>query len=295
MISGNMSSQIDLSIIIVHATGVEILRQTLRSIRRSAPKLDFEIIIVDNNVKLGLEAILIEEFPEVKYTPMLRNVGFAAGMNVGIKQAVGKYVLIFNPDMIVQPNSLEILFDFMEKNEGVGIVGPRLLNTYGTLQYSCFRLPTAFLPLIRRTALQKTEFGKEKIAEYMMVDVDHDQIMDVDSLLGGAMFTRKSMLEQVGLFDERYFLYYEDNDLCREFWKKGFRVVYNPRSEMVHYHRRATADGGFFKQITSWITWVQIISFFKYMLKFAGEENPRLKYGELQSSTKNIERTEKKD
>lgn len=282
-----MSEKVDISIIIVHATGVEMLRQTLRGVRSAAPRLNYEIIVVDNNTELGLLSIIKKEFPEVKYLPMERNIGFGAGMNRGIEVAEGRYVLIFNPDIVLLNGSLEELFDFMEKNQDVGIVGPRLMNPDGSLQYSCYRLPTLLLPVYRRTFLGKLPFAKKVLDEYFMVDSDHNETMEVDALLGGAMFARKSMLMEVGLFDERYFLYYEDNDLCREFWKNNCKVVYHPRSEMIHYHRRETADGGFWRQLFSWLTLVQISSFIKYIIKHRGCNNPRLNYGESESISKN--------
>lgn len=284
-----MSKKLDLSIIIVHATGVEMLRQTLRGIRKASPRLDYEVIIVDNNTSLGLEEMMKIEFPEMNYIPMDKNIGFGAGMNVGIKVAEGKYILIFNPDIILPSGSLEELFDYMEKNDDVGVVGPKLLNADGSLQYSCYRLPTLFLPFLRRTPFGRLKFGQRIIDEYLMKDNDHSETMPVDSLLGGAMFTRSTILRKVGLFDERYFLYYEDNDLCRQFWKNGYKVMYHPRAEMMHYHRRATADGGLLRQLFSWITWVQISSFFKYMFKYAGEANPRLEYGKNTSGAEKIE------
>lgn len=268
-------SNIDLSILIVHATDLPVLRQTLRGIRRVAPKLSYELILIDNNTKAGLGPLVMREFPEVQYIPMATNVGFGSGMNAGIRKAQGKYILVFNPDIVPHPGSLEELHRYMEANEHIGMCGPQLVNADGTLQYSCYRLPHPLLPILRRTPLGRLPVFQGIINHYFMKDVPHDQILEVDSLLGGNMFIRRSALDDVGLFDERFFLYYEDNDLGRRFWESGYPVVYYPHSKMTHYHRRHTADGGLFSQIFSWLTWVQISSFIKYTRKYWGKSNPR--------------------
>ncbi|MBU0613906.1 glycosyltransferase family 2 protein [Patescibacteria group bacterium] len=271
-------SEIDVSIIIVHTFEKRKLRQTLRSIRRAAPKLKIEIIVVDNNPPAGMNDILREEFPQVKYIPLEKNKGFGGGMNQGIAVAKGRYILIFNPDIVVLPESLEAMASFMDENPDVGICGPKLLNADKSLQLSCYRQPTLLMPVYRRTPIGKLRFGREAIEDYLMRNVSHEEVMDVDSLIGAALFTRRSDLDSVGLFDERFFLYYEDNDLCRRFWENGKRVVYFPGAQMIHYHRRASADGGLFAQLRNKTTWIQISSFLKYRKKYRKSENPRLEY-----------------
>lgn len=269
-------SDIDVSILIVHTFEKPLLRQTLRGIRRAAPKIAYEVVVIDNNPSAGVEKMLKDEFQDVRYVQNDSNKGFGGGMNVGIRASRGRYVLIFNPDIIVQPDSLEKMVAYMDEHQDIGILGPKLLNPDGSLQYTCYRLPTLMLPVYRRTPLGKLPFAKKVIEEYLMVHENHDVVVDVDAMIGAALFSRRSMLEEVDLFDERYFLYYEDNDLCRKFWEAGYRVVYYPDVFMMHYHRRATADGGLFQQILNKFTWIQIHSFIKYYLKYRGKENPRL-------------------
>lgn len=270
-----MPAKKDLSILIVHTYELKMLRQTLRGLRRAAPQLNYEVITIDNNPSEGLFEMLQEEFPEVRYIRNDRNLGFGGAMNVGIRASEAEYVLIFNPDLIIQPGALEELKRFMDEHRDVGIVGPRLLNPDGSLQHSCYRLPTFFLPAYRRTPLGKTPFGRKTVDHYLMIGEDHSCTMDVDALIGACLFTRRSALDRVGLFDERFFLYYEDNDLCRRFWENGYRVVYHPDAEMVHYHRRASADGNLFRQLMSRFAWIQMHSHIKYQKKYWGSLNPR--------------------
>ena len=269
-------STVDVSIIIVHTFEKNLVRQTLRSIGRAAPAISYEIIIVDNNPSFGMKKILDRQFPSVRYLTLEKNVGFGAAMNVGIGAAKGKYILIFNPDIIVGAGSLEALCVFMDTHPSVGIVGPKLLNPDGTLQYSCYRIPTIFTPAYRRTFLQNFSFGKREIESYLMINDSHNETMDVDSLIGAALFSRRQTLERIGFFDERFFMYYEDNDLCRRVWEAGESVVYLPEAKMVHFHRRASADGTFFQQILSRFTWIQIASALKYFWKYRGKSSPRL-------------------
>ncbi|MFH1632171.1 MAG: glycosyltransferase family 2 protein [bacterium] len=269
------TSDLDLSIIIVHTFETGVLRQTLRSIRCAAPQLQFEVVIVDNNPVAGLHKLIKNEFPEIRYFPMAKNLGFGGGMNQGISRARGRYVLIFNPDIVVLPGSLEELMQFMDANPEVGIAGPQLLNPDGSLQHTCYRIPTFMIPAFRRTPLGKFPRAKNQVEEYMMIHDDHSETMDVDALIGAALFARREALARIGLFDERFFLYYEDNDLCRRCWENGYRVVYRPESKMLHYHRRMSADGGLVHQLTSKFTWIHIHSFLKYWKKYRGVGNPR--------------------
>lgn len=266
---------LDLSIIIVHTFEKHLIRQTIGSIRRAAPKLEFEIIVVDNNPQAGFGEMARIEFPQVRHIPLERNVGFGSAMNRGIDVARGRYVLIFNPDIVIQPESLETMLEFMDANPEVGMCGPQLRNPDGSLQFSCYRFPTLMIPAYRRTFLGKFGVGKQAVEDYLMMDESHDSEMEVDSLIGAALFTRKTALDDVGSFDERFFMYYEDNDLCRRFWEHGHKVVYYPNAQMVHYHRRASADGGLFQQMFNKFTWIQIISAIKFFYKYRGKESPR--------------------
>ncbi|MBT3230894.1 glycosyltransferase family 2 protein [Candidatus Uhrbacteria bacterium] len=273
----NNADKIDVSILIVHTFEGRLLRQTLSSINRAAPKVKFEVIIIDNNPEAGFAQVLKDEFPHIHHIGLERNVGFGAAMNVGLKAAKGRYVLIFNPDIVVQPESLESMLEFMDQNPDVGMCGPKLMNPDGSLQHSCYRFPTIMIPAYRRTPLGRLPVGRKAVDHYLMVHEDHGSQMDVDSLIGAALFTRRSALDEVGHFDERFFMYYEDNDLCRRFWENGHRVVYYPEAHMIHYHRRASADGSFIRQLFNRFAWIQIASALKFFAKYRSSENPRSK------------------
>lgn len=278
-----MRMPLDLSILIVHTFESRLMRQTIKSIRRAAPRLSFEIVVIDNNPAAGVEEILKNEFPDVRYLLTPRNDGFGSAMNKGIAEARGEYVLIFNPDIVVRPGSLEALHRFMEQNPRVGIVGPKLLNPDGTLQHSCSRYHTPLIPILRRTPLGRLPFGQRRLDDFLMTDVNHNETMNVDWLMGSALFTRRQALDEVGAFDEGFFMYFEDTDLCRRFWQSGWRVVYYPEARMVHYHRRASSDGNLFAQLFSPMTQEHMKSAVRFFRKYSGQTNPRERFEAQQS------------
>lgn len=268
-----MSDKIDVSIIIVHTFEKDTLRQTLRSIRRNAPVLQYEVIVVDNNPAFGFSEVL-EDFPDIRYFPLEANIGFGAAMNVGIRAARGEYVLIFNPDILISPGSLDALKAYMDAHPDVGVCGPQLHNPDGGPQFSCHRIPPRLWPLYSRTPIGKFSFGKHIVDHHLMKHEDYHETKPVHAMIGAALFTRGKALNDVGLFDERFFMYYEDDDLCRRFWEKGYKVMYYPEAKMMHYHRRASADGGLFSQIFNRFTWIQLKSFWHYQRKYWRKPDP---------------------
>lgn len=259
---------VELSILIVYMDGARLVRQTLRNLRRIAPAVPYEILVIDNNAKTGFGKILRKEFPEIRYIPMDKNRGFGTAMNVGIQAAKGEMVFIFNPDLAPEVGSFEKLVTYIRSHEDVGMVGPRLQNPDGTLQYSSFTHPTLLIPALRRTFLGKTAWGKNILAAFQMRDQDHAVAQNVDWIMGSAMLARRADLLALGGFDERFFMYYEDADLCRRVHEMGKRVVYFPEARMIHYHRRATADGSFIRQILNPLTWQHIRSALVYAKKY---------------------------
>lgn len=274
-----MVRMIDLSILIVHYNTPGLLRQTLKGIRQSAPQFKYEVIVVDNNPNHRVSEMLQKEFPEVSVILNDRNVGFGQGMNQAMVQAQGRYSLIFNPDIALFSGTLEKMIVFMNQNPRVGMLGPQLRHPDGSLQYSCYRFMKPSTILFRRLPFMRFwPRAKKAVAEYLMAEWDHEDIREVDYLLGAAMLVRREAIEQVGGFDPNFFVYFEDQDLCRRFWLAGWPVVYYPDVKMVHYHRRETAAGSFLAQLLNPLTRIQLKSALYYHKKYQGEGNPRLGY-----------------
>lgn len=259
---------VEVSILIVYMNGARIARQTLRNLRRVAPQTSCEIIVIDNNAKAGFGNLLAKEFPEIRYIPMDKNRGFGTAMNVGIRAAKGEMVFIFNPDLAPEPGSLDCMVKKLRSDASIGILAPQLLNADGSLQYSVLTYQTLIIPVLRRTFLGRTSWGEKKIAAFQMHDRDHSKEQDVDWAIGSAMLAWKKDLLALGGFDEQFFMYLEDEDLCRRMHAFGKRVVYFPEARMIHYHRRASADGSLLRQIFNPLTWQHIRSALLYAKKY---------------------------
>jgi GT2 family glycosyltransferase len=205
-----------------------------------------------------------------------KNIGFGAGNNIAIRKAKGEYILILNPDVAVLAEEITKLYTFIKENESIALVGPRLLNPDGSVQLSCFRFPTVFTPLYRRTFLKRVPKLKAKYDHYRMLNFDHNKTIPVHWLVGGCMLFKKDAFMSVGMFDERYFMYYEDIDLCRSLWEKGFKVYYHPKSEMVHYHQRLSAEEGFIKSFSNKTLYYHLLSWIKYVQKYFGKTSIKI-------------------
>ncbi len=265
----------DVSILIVHYNTPGLLRQTLKGIFASTPQVSFEVIVIDNNPKSRVRDWIQKEFPLVKVAMSEANIGFGRGMNLAMQQANARYFFVFNPDIAVFPGMLESLVTYMAAHPDIGMLGPKLLNPDRSLQYSCYRFMDPKIIFYRRIPiLRSLSFAKEAVDQYQMKDWDHAEIRDVDYLLGAAMFVRKEAVDQVGGFDPAFFVYFEDQDWCRRFWLAGWRVVYHPDISLVHYHRRETAEGTFFQQLSNPLTRIQMQSAIYYYKKYRGHPLP---------------------
>uniref|UniRef100_A0A7V1EIM9 Glycosyltransferase family 2 protein n=1 Tax=candidate division WOR-3 bacterium TaxID=2052148 RepID=A0A7V1EIM9_UNCW3 len=259
-----------LSIIIVNYNSTCALKDCLKSIVEKKPEQTFEIIIIDNGSKMTFGNV-IKEFEKLLNIRLIlnrKNLGYAKAVNQGIRIARGEYILIINPDILITNEAIEKMIDFLDKNEKIGVIAPQLLNFDNSIQYSCFRFPRFLTPFIRRSFLKNTSFGKREIQRYLMIDFDHRVIKEVDWVLGAAMMTKKSVIEKIGLLDERFFLYFEDVDLCRRIHCQGLKIIYFPESKFFHQYTRHSADKGWFSFLFNKYFWFHTISCIKYFQKW---------------------------
>jgi len=192
-------------------------------------------IVVDNASGDGSAAMVRTEFPAVELIANTNNHGFAAACNQGIAASTEDFIFILNPDTLVTPTALQTLLDVMQAEPRAGACGPRILNPDGSLQPSCRSFPT--LP---RLILDELGFGKlfphsKFFGGYRMTWWAHDQLREVDQLMGAALLLRRAALEQVGAFDERFFMYFEEVDLCLRLHDAGWKVLFVPGAEVMHH------------------------------------------------------------
>lgn len=255
-------------------TQMEGMRLTLKNCPVQRDK-GVEIIAVDNESRDDSVHLLRSDFPEIQVVETGSNLGFAGGVNAGIRAAKGKYYLILNPDMVALPGALVRLVAYMESNPAVGMAGGKLLSPSGEVQQSCFRFYRPATILYRRTPLGKTAWGRAELTRFVMEEYDRNDVRDVDWLQGSCVMARARAVQQVGVMDERFFMYFEDVDWCRRFWEAGWRVSYVPDAQLSHFHQRSSERGSFFGILFNWATREHIKSAIKYFWKYRGKKLPR--------------------
>jgi GT2 family glycosyltransferase/lipopolysaccharide/colanic/teichoic acid biosynthesis glycosyltransferase len=232
---------VDVSVIIVTHNSRSVIEPCLDSLKKQSMFDQTEVVVVDNASRDGTPQLVQDRYPWVDLYAGARNAGFSVGVNLGIQNARGRYLLILNPDTVVREHSIKTLYQFMEKTPDAGIVAPKLVFHDGNLQYSCRKFYNWRVLILRRTPLGKIFKNSSVVAEHLMLDFDHETTARVDWVLGACMFVRREAVESVGLMDERFFLYFEDVDWCYRMKQKRWAVYYHPEAEVVHDHARESA------------------------------------------------------
>lgn len=262
---------ITLSIIIVTFNSGRLAKACIDSIRRTAPKADYEIVVVDNASGDDSQELLATDVADIRFFPQRENRGYACGVNVGISESRGRYVLVLNPDIIVLNDAIDELLRFAGVHPRAAAVAGQLVNPTGSVQDSCFRFYTPFTILARRTPLGLLPRARRHLDRVLLRDADHSVPRAVDWILGACMLVRRSAIDAVGPMDGRFFLYFEDMDWCRRFWSAGFEVWYVPAARFAHYYKRASAQEAGISALLQPITRVHIASGFKYFWKYRRE------------------------
>jgi N-acetylglucosaminyl-diphospho-decaprenol L-rhamnosyltransferase len=228
----------------------------------------FEIIVVDNNSRERKEEDLREDFPDIVLIESDQNEGFAKAVNRGIAQSRGKYILLLNPDIVVLKDSISRMLDHMRTHTDIAALGPKIISPNGEIQESCRKFISPRIILYRRTWLARFEFARKATTDNLMLGWDHNTERDVHWIQGSSMLVRRTAIDEVGMMDERFFMYMEDMDWCRRFWDNGWRVVYYPEAEMVHYYQRMSGQQtGVQAIVSNKLTRIHLKSGVKYFWK----------------------------
>lgn len=218
-----------ISIIIVNYNGLEYTRNAVRSILRYSPQS--EIIVIDNGSTDGSPESLAREFPEIKLKVMTENRGFGYGNNRGVEQASGKFLFFLNNDTYLVEDTPSRLASVLQEDATVGICGPKLLNRDGTFQLSFGLDPSIVNEWIVRRMHRRI---KKRDAAYASELEMRYENKHVDWLTGASLMVRREAFEAVGGFDEAFFMYFEDADLCRRIRERGFAIRYLPSTSLIH-------------------------------------------------------------
>ena len=231
----------DLSVIIVNYNVEYFLEQCLLSVEKAAKNIDAEIFVVDNNSVDGSVNLVKEKFPFVKLIENKKNTGFSFANNQAIKESNGKYVLLLNPDTLVEEDTFEKIITFMNTHQDAGGLGVMMVDGKGIfLPESKRGLPTpmvAFYKIFGLSAL----FPKSKIfGRYHVGYLDKNKTHEIEILSGAFMLLRKKVLDEIGLLDETFFMYGEDIDLSYRITKAGYKNYYFPETKIIHYKGEST-------------------------------------------------------
>lgn len=234
-----------LSVIIVNFNVRVFLENALHSVFKAMAGIDGEVLVVDNASDDGSVDMVQKKFPAVRLFVNETNKGFAAANNRALKECRGTYILLLNPDTIIQEDTFRVMMDFMDKHPETGLAGCKILNPDGSLELACRRsFPTpwvAFTKIIGLGALfpHSRWFGK-----YNLSYLDPDQTYSVDALSGSFMFVRRSVYEQIGGLDEQFFMYGEDLDWCYRAQVAGWNISYVHATQIIHYKGESTRRSG---------------------------------------------------
>jgi len=212
------------------------LRACLNSIHDGTRRPEtVETWVVDNASADGSADMVASEFPWVHLIRQATNEGFSGGNNPMLVDLDADYAMLLNSDAVCHPGSLDTLLDWADSQPDAGIIGPKVLNADGTLQFSCRRFPTFAAGLFRNVYLGRLFPNNKPAADYLMQDFDHDSVRDVDWVSGCILLIRRTCLAQIGLLDAKtFFMYCEDMDWCMRAHNADWRVVYYPEAVFTH-------------------------------------------------------------
>ena len=230
-----------LSIVIVNYNVKHFLDQCLTSVRRATAGLEADVWVVDNNSVDGSVRMVREKFPEVKLIANKDNVGFSMANNQAIRESEGEYVLLLNPDTIVEDDTFSKIIEFMDAHPEAGGLGVKMIDGKGNfLPESKRGLPTPDVALYKISGLSRLFPKSRTFGKYHLGYLDKEEIHEIDILSGAFMFMRRETLEKTGLLDEAFFMYGEDIDLSYRIIKAGYKNFYFPKTRIIHYKGEST-------------------------------------------------------
>ncbi|HLF20099.1 MAG TPA: glycosyltransferase [Bacteroidota bacterium] len=237
----NKPGHIQLSIIIVNYNVRDFLHHALISLQKAAKGIRSEIIVVDNASDDGSVEMVRKRFPGVLLIPNKQNLGFAGANNIGLKRARGKFLLLINPDTVVQEDTLRVMLDFFDEYPDAGLAGCKILNPDGSFQLSCRRsFPTPWVALTKITGLSRLFPTSSWFGRYNLTYLNTEETYEVDAVSGSFMMLRRSVFERAGGLDEAFFMYGEDLDWCYRIQKEGWKIYYVHSTQIIHYKGEST-------------------------------------------------------
>ncbi len=226
---------IDVSVVIVSFNTRDVTLACVRSVFEHTPGCSFEVIVVDNASEDGSAEAIAREFPQATVIANTDNKGFAGANNDGLAVAKGRYLLLLNPDTVVNDASIRDVLEFCDANPTAGVVGCRCFNEDGTQQSTIFRYKRFGEILMNVVIPNKLMRKSRRLGRSRYIGADLNQTMDVEVVAGCYMMVRRECYDKVGGMDDRFFMYAEEVDWCYRIHKAGWRIVYFPGASILHY------------------------------------------------------------
>jgi hypothetical protein len=221
-----------LSVIIVSYNTRDLTLRCLTDLYADLKGMAAEVFVVDNGSSDDSVAMISQTFPAVVLIESATNRGFGPANNLAMARAVGEFILLLNSDAFVRPGAVAALIDYLRTHPSTVVVGPRLLNADGSLQRSCYRFPGPFRAICEHLLLTAAFPRNSLVGDYRRWEHDADRV--VDFVIGACVLLRREAVEQVGMFDEAFFMYAEETDLCRRLKDRGWTVAFTPSAQVVH-------------------------------------------------------------
>ena len=260
----------ELSVIIVSFNVRDLLRQCLFSVKLASESIDYEIFVIDNNSEDGSVDMIMSEFPEVKLITNTVNCGFSTANNQAIKKSQGRFVLLLNPDTVVEKDTFSKCIDFMNIHTDAGAIGIRMLNGEGRfLPESKRAFPTPGIAFSKTFGLSFLFPKSPLLNKYYLPQIDILETSLTEVISGAYMFIRREALEKSGLFDDDFFMYGEDIDLSYRLQQTQYNNYYFPLASIVHFKGKSTSRVGY----------KDILHFYDSMRIYVSKQCAEGKYG----------------
>jgi len=258
----------ELSIVIIEYHCADQVSDCVKSIVEHLHNVKKEILVISNSEYSKQQLTALEsDLSEANIIDAHGNLGYAGGVNTGLKHASGEFVYVLNPDCLLTDSNVTMIMDEMRKDKDWAIAGPKVVDENNVVQPSCRSFPKPWTFLLVRSALSVLPGAASERRRYLMEDFDRNSIREVDWVSGGATLVKSSSISEIGGMDERYFLYMEDVDWSHNCWNKGYKVKYIPVSTVIHAGQHQSIHGSILSKILSKHVRMHLVSMFKYFLK----------------------------
>lgn len=256
-----------ISIILVNYNGADILPECLYSLEKYINKDNCEIIIVDNNSQDNSIDIIENQFPDIKLIKLPKNIGFGAGNNAGAKIATGEFLFLLNTDTILIENTSQVLSNYLHQNQDVGVVSSRITFQDGSYQLSCGKLPNLIVEFIDKFRYSLDRKWHSIFSS--LYDRQYSSVQEVGWVTGACLMIRRDVFKQLRGFDESFFMYFEDKDICKRVHDAGFKVIYYPKTSLIHL--LGGSSKGVKKSVNTYYRESQLYYYQKHLGKFQTE------------------------